>query len=222
MLNFYLFPSKSKLDGSRSIPRSLQSSLSLESCPRNRSRIFEDFRGRGKRKNEKLLKRAAKPSPTFIINSTLSPMVFYAVRWFFTPPDGSQFSTRRTGPPFRSTTTITRSSLPGRVTTRREISRYRRASNLVLTSPRPRGDGGDRRTAAIRALKWRAVERKGSESSIREFFRESSSSSVLASNAWGDIKRNNSTNERMFDVRPDSSREKNFPVSISRRENSRG
>ena len=76
MLNFYLFPSKSKLDGSRSIPRSLQSSLSLESCPRNRSRIFEDFRGRGKRKNEKLLKRAAKPSPTFIINSTLSPMVF--------------------------------------------------------------------------------------------------------------------------------------------------
>lgn len=143
MLNFYLFPSKSKLDGSRSIPRSLQSSLSLESCPRNRSRIFEDFRGRGKRKNEKLLKRAAKPSPTFIINSTLSPMVF------FTPPDGSQFSTRRTGP----TTTITRSSLPGRVTTRREISRYRRASNLVLTSPRPRGDGGDRRTAAIRALK---------------------------------------------------------------------
>lgn len=81
MLNFYLFPSKSKLDGSRSIPRSLQSSLSLESCPRNRSRIFEDFRGRGKRKNEKLLKRAAKPSPTFIINSTLSPMVFYAARW---------------------------------------------------------------------------------------------------------------------------------------------
>lgn len=111
------------------------------------SKSFEDFRGRGKRKNEKLLKRAAKPSPTFIINSTLSPMVF------FTPPDGSQFSTRRTGPPFRSTTTITRSSLPGRVTTRREISRYRRASNLVLTSPRPRGDGGDRRTAAIRALK---------------------------------------------------------------------
>lgn len=145
MLNFYLFPSKSKLDGSRSIPRSLQSSLSLESCPRNRSRIFEDFRGRGKRKNEKLLKRAAKPSPTFIINSTLSPMVFYAARW-------KPIFDEENRPPL-PTTTITRSSLPGRVTTRREISRYRRASNLVLTSPRPRGDGGDRRTAAIRALK---------------------------------------------------------------------
>lgn len=131
----------------------LSNRLSLSNLALEIVRGFSREGGRGKRKNEKLLKRAAKPSPTFIINSTLSPMVFYAVRWFFTPPDGSQFSTRRTGPPFRSTTTITRSSLPGRVTTRREISRYRRASNLVLTSPRPRGDGGDRRTAAIRALK---------------------------------------------------------------------
>lgn len=125
----------------------LSNRLSLSNLALEIVRGFSREGGRGKRKNEKLLKRAAKPSPTFIINSTLSPMVF------FTPPDGSQFSTRRTGPPFRSTTTITRSSLPGRVTTRREISRYRRASNLVLTSPRPRGDGGDRRTAAIRALK---------------------------------------------------------------------
>lgn len=57
---------------------------------RNRSRIFLDGRKKEKKKkeNEKLLKRAAKRSPTFIINSRPSP------RWFLTP-DGSQFSTRR-------------------------------------------------------------------------------------------------------------------------------
>lgn len=144
MLNFYLFHrNRSSMD--RDPSHALSNRLSLSNLALEIVRGFSREGGRGKRKNEKLLKRAAKPSPTFIINSTLSPMVFYAARW-------KPIFDEENRPPL-PTTTITRSSLPGRVTTRREISRYRRASNLVLTSPRPRGDGGDRRTAAIRALK---------------------------------------------------------------------
>lgn len=59
----------------------LSNRLSLSNLALEIVRGFSREGGRGKRKNEKLLKRAAKPSPTFIINSTLSPMVFYAARW---------------------------------------------------------------------------------------------------------------------------------------------
>lgn len=139
ILNFYLFHRNRSMN--RSIRRFVVSP--------NLSKSLEDFPGwREKGENEKLLKRAAKPS------LKRSSLIQACLRWFFTPSaDGSQFSTRRTGP-FR----LPRRSRGVRypAVSRREISRYRRASlqpNLELTSPRPRDDGGDRRTAAIRALK---------------------------------------------------------------------
>lgn len=137
ILNFYLFHRNRSMN--RSIRRFVVSP-NLE--------IVGGFFRREKGENEKLLKRAAKPS------LKRSSLIQACLRWFFTPSaDGSQFSTRRTGP-FR----LPRRSRGVRypAVSRREISRYRRASlqpNLELTSPRPRDDGGDRRTAAIRALK---------------------------------------------------------------------